>query len=499
MARLNLFFKRLALLSLAFLYVPLARAINVHALYTASCQREIGIILSVSPRQISLLNLDGNIVKVERYDVIYYATFPLDVVPITEVKNPEDVPLVEIKTFENGDLARLVRGWPVDFSQDKIAFLDLRGSEVVIDRTSIWQVDHDSDAKEVKFTARPGSRYEFVHPYAFSSCTTPAVKGSTTVKVFPQQLLSDPVSIKREFDRLAAGHAQVRKYESAEQFYAIPALYSNETSLGMWLETGDRYGSSNNRKSNFTPLLTNEFSSGPFGFQSIFRSGSGPLLQSFHEEAQTQVYYRLKADYFHFSAMVDPNLLLVGSKYKWAAPDMSAHDIRANESALMEFGFDYEKFALELYLGGAASLGAREGDLFKQNNVGVPRVGLRYQNHSWLLNLMGGAGSRDGFTLSFIRANVEWLPNDGHRFVVSAIQRMTKYSGPDENINDLIFSTQSNSNTLAGYAYWKFKTRYWFGLMASIESLTLKYGAPDMINSEKHTYPKGGAMISLSF
>lgn len=506
MERLNLFFRLCtsALIALCILCCGRAGAVNIHALYTAACQREIGIILDVSNRQVKILNLDGHIATVERYGVIYFATYPLDVIPVGEVRNPNEVPLVEVKTWEDGGLATLVRGWPVDFSQDKISFLDLRGSEVVIDRTSIWKVNFDLEPGAVKFIKPPAQKYDFIHPYAFNSCPDSAA-GRGVVKVYPQEVLSDSITIKREFDRLAAGHEQVRRYESAQQFYAIPEVYGNETSLGMWLEAGDRYGASQNRKNNFTPLLTNQFSSGPFGFQSEFRSGSGPLEHSFHEESQTQAYYRLKADYFHFTGMVDPNLLLVGSKYNWSKADLDLHDIRANESASLEFGFDYGHFAVEFGLGGAVNAGARVADLFHQETISISSVGLRYQNHSWLFDVFGGSTSQRGFDLGFTRANMQWSDHN-RRFMLSLIQRSIAFSGIDTdawgatgNMTASTFATKANSYTAAAWGYWRFKTRYWFGLMAGLESTALQFGSPDLSSSENHLYPKGGGMISLTF
>jgi hypothetical protein len=290
----------------------------------------------------------------------------------------------------------------------------------------------------------------------------------------------------------------VRTYESAQQFYAVPYLYTNETKLGMWLEGGDRYGSSSNRKNNFTPLLTNEFSSGPFGFQSEFRTGAGPLLQSIHEESQTQAYYRLKADYFHFTGFVDPNLLLVGGKYKWQPADLGPHDIRANESAFIEFGFDYGKFAVEFYSSGAVNIGAQEGSLFNNGTIGGGRVGLRYQSHSWLLNVIGGGDGGSGFNLSMYRANAEWVPDNMHRFVFSLLQRQLKFTGLDSNAV-AVFSSEADSTTAAAWGYWRFKTRYWFGLMMAVESVKEQYGAPSLTNSENRVFPKAGAMMSLAF
>lgn len=484
LARWNLFYKLLLIAVVVF--SGSVQAIQLHALYTASCQREVGVILNVRNRDLSLLNLQGRIINVQRYEVIYLATYSLDTVPIAEVQNPEAMPMVEIKTMEGDELKTLVKGWAVDFSKDKIAFLNLRGSEIMIDRTSIWQVDFDSESKRAIFERPPKINYDFVHPYAFAGC--PVVSGT---KVYPQQLLSSPIAIKREFDRLEKGYEKILRYDSDQQFYPVPEVYTNETSLGLWLMGGSRYGASQNRKNNFAPYLVDERSDGPFGFQSLFKTGSGPLLQSIHEETQTQAYYRMKADYFHFTGMVDPNLLLVGSKYNWASDDMSAHDIRANETAMLELGFDYKKFAIEFY-SGTVSIGARQNDYFRKNTVGLGRVGLRYQSHKWIFNILSGSSSVSDFQISFLRANIEWIPNRNYHFVMSAINRNLKFDGHvDENQSMPRFSVDSKSTTLALYGYMKFKKRYWGGILLSAENVST--------NNETKLHPKAGAMVSLSF
>ncbi len=470
---------------------------NLHSLYTASCQREVGIILNVSSQQVFLLNLQGTIVTLPRYEIIYFATYPLDIVPMGKVSNPELVPIIEIKTWRQNQLQPLVRGWPVDFSQDKISFLSLRGSEVVIDRSSIWGVESDRSAKAQEFSARPSNSYDFVHPYAFADCPVAKTDGNRPVKVFPQQLLSDPVAIKREFDRLVQGHEVVRKYESDQQFYPVPEVYGNATSLGLWTSAGSRYGASGNRKNNFTPLLTNDFSSGPFGFQSHFETGSGPMLFSLHEEAQTQVYYRMKADYFHFSAMLDPNLILVGKRYKWLAPDLDGQDARANDSAFLEFGFDYGALALELGIGGATNAAGRDGDLFAMKTINLPRFGFRYQKPNWNLHVFAGSGSKDDSSLELLRANFEFNNGKDQRYVVSLIKRDIKIdsaSGPETNYARV--RVNSEAQTAAAYAYFRYRTRYWFGVSGSAESneITATNG-----QSKKHIYPKGGVFLSLGF
>jgi hypothetical protein len=473
-----------------------SHAINLHALYTASCQREIGIILNVTPRQILLLNLSGEVVPVERFEIISYATYPLDVVPIAKVSNPQAVPLVRILTFQKGELVELIRGWPVDFSRDKIAFLSLKGSERLIERRSIWQVDFQSELKNVEFEQQTFAPYEFVHPFAFSSCQSNVKDPKRVVKVFPQQLLSDPVAIKREMDRLIIGHQEVKDYESDQQFYPVPEVYGNETSLGMWLAAPSRYGASKNRQNNFTPFLVNEFSGGPFGFQSELKTGAGPLLMGLHEEPQTQFYYRMKADYFHFTGMVDPGLLLVGSKYKWFAEDMNDTDIRANDATLIEFGFDWGRFGLEFHLGGATNMGARSEDLFHRETLSVPKFGFRWQAKTWMVNLFGGSGSGDKASIDMLRLNLEFMAKKYRRFVFSLINKTMAFDGLDDATH-APFSVKGESQTAAAYGYWRVKTRYWVGVMAAVENLDITDNGRTA--GRKETIPKGGAMVSLSF
>lgn len=477
-------------------------AINLHAIYTASCQREVGIILDVSPNRVFLLNLNGDIASLERYEIIYFATYPLDVVPMPTVNNPGSIPLVEIKTWQKNQLQTLVRGWPVDFSKDKISFLSLRGSEIVIDRSSIWRVEFDHENTPLQFTARPQNSYEFIHPYAFASCeNTESKSGTRRVKVSPQQLLSDPVSIKRELDRLVVGHEEVRNYETRQQFYAVPEVYSNDTTLGLWLASNSRYGSSSNRKNNFTPFLENQTSAGPFGFQSTFRTGSGPLYSTIHEENQTQVYYRLKADYFHFSAMFDPSLLLVGRRYSWNKDDLELYDVRAVESAAIEFGFDYQRWALELHIAGAENFGARAGDDFRRGSMNLPRFGLRYQRPTWMAHVFGGSNSANFGKLSMMRANLEYTPGRFQRYVFSVIKRDLIFDSlEDTQPGNKLFRVEGDSVTAAAYGYFRFKSRYWFGLSFALESN--EFSSQDTAGvkrNEKHLFPKGAAYLSLSF
>ncbi|MBU1910557.1 MAG: hypothetical protein KJ726_10960, partial [Verrucomicrobia bacterium] len=107
--------------------------------------------------------------------------------------------------------------------------------------------------------------------------------------------------IRRELDRLRKGYQELVDDIEDQKFYPVPQLYRNRTSLGFWGSLLSRYAASESRSNNLTPLLTNTYSSGPFRYQHIFFTGTTPNGLLLHNEAQTQVFYRFKAAYFHAS------------------------------------------------------------------------------------------------------------------------------------------------------------------------------------------------------
>ena len=72
---------------------------------------------------------------------------------------------------------------------------------------------------------------------------------------------------------------------------------------------------------------------------------------SIHEETQTQVYYKFKADYFHMGVMLDPNMFLVPwGKYEWKREDLRKLDDRVNPNFALELGLDYSNFTIQWYI-----------------------------------------------------------------------------------------------------------------------------------------------------
>lgn len=497
-ALLHLFFK-----VAFFLFISVsANAVDITSFYVASCGRHTGIVLKVDRNQVTFLNLDGKIVSIPRYEIIYQANYPLDIVPLKQIVNPKAAPAILVRTRQDEQLVDLVSGWPIDFTEDRISFLTIKGQGQVIDKDSIWEIKELEVSTALEFIQNLNASYEFVHPYAFEYCQPEyAGKGKTKNRIYPQQLLNEPVMIKRDLDRLMRGHELMDQYRVRQQFYAVPQIYNNEASLGMWLSIGSRYGASSNRANNFTPILIDKLSRGPFSYQHLIQTGSAPMMFAIHEEPQMQFYYRFKSDYFHFSAMMDPNLFLVGTKYKWQRSDFESQiDDGINDSSILELGFDYGAFSLELFFADSLNVGTRYGDLVSNQYVNLPRFGLLYETYSYKLEAMFGSVSADLKEVGFARFNGSYRWSKKLSLDLSYIRRSVKHSPRSSTDPGDQFHYESQSNTLAVYGHYRWSKKYMSSAFISVENHSAKAGVSSIAEkSEDKTYPKAGINFALIF
>jgi len=368
-----------------------ARALNVHAVYRTACSRELGVILKVEKRDIQLLRLDGVVVRIPRHEIVSLAYYPLSQLPLARVPTPPGFPPLRVKTRYRGEVVDLLSGWPIDYSENQISFLLRSGKELVVDRDSIWSLAQEpaSDAGAPP-AAAPVEHVVFVHPQTSGFCPRRGRPAPDARSIFAQQILNDQIVIRRELDRLLEGYEQVLEYEQDQVFYPEPFVYRNRTMLGLWASMFSRYGASSTRSNNFTPLLVDELALGPFRYQHLFLSGAAPNDMFLHHEAQSQLFYRFKAAYFHTSVFFDPNLLLVGTKYPWRAEDFEDEtlDDRLSETLGIEFGFDWGPFAVELYPVVLGQAGVKDGDFFdvhSEHNMwrAGARVTFRSGGRSW--------------------------------------------------------------------------------------------------------------------
>lgn len=446
-----------------------ASAISINAVYRTACDRELGVIIDVQKRELTLLGLDGKVKVIPRYEVVSLAYYPATHVDFDPKPVHRAHPAMRIKTLQDGRLVTLVDGWPVDFNEERIAFINLEGQEVLVARDRIWSLDYLEDLPPLPPRKRPET-INFVHPHAVGFCNESEHETAATA-FYPQQFINDRIVIKRELDRLMENHQVVREYERDQIFYPVPELYKDRTVLGLWTSHGQKHGAAPGRPNNYTPVLVDELSLGPFSYQHILVTGAAPMPFSVHTEVQTQLYYRFKAAYFHASAMFDPNLLLVGEEYFGQEGDLAADrpDARVWEFLMVELGFDLGPFALQLSPGGGVFLATRYGDLSSATGVPVFRFGPRFRTSSWMAELLLGFSELEhGKPLRFARLN-GWYDYDPNlRLEASVLARTIDLTTDEYPTEPWVLTDRSYAGALEGR--YTLLHRYDLGARLSVEA-----------------------------
>ena len=499
-----------------------ARALNVHAVYRTACSRELGVILRVEKRDIQLLRLDGRVVRIPRHEIVSLAYYPLSQLPLDHVPTPPGFPPLRVKTRYRGQVVDLLSGWPIDYSENQISFLLPSGKELVVDRDSIWALAQEPDgAAAAPPAAAPVERVIFVHPQTSGFCARRGAPAANARPIFAQQILNDQIVIRRELDRLLEGYEQVVEYEQDQVFYPEPFVYRNRTMLGLWASMFSRYGASSTRSNNFTPLLVDELALGPFRYQHLFLSGAAPNDMFLHHEAQSQLFYRFKAAYFHTSVFFDPNLLLVGTKYPWRAEDFEDEtlDDRLSETLGIEFGFDWGPFALELFPAVLGQAGVKVGDFFDVHSEhNMWRAGARVTFPAWRAELAAGAtateDSAEVFTptmngegnfqfwntrweFQYARLNLGWRPTGDLDVALSGIARRLHYEAlGSDGIADDSFTYDSTSVSTSLQATYALSHRFSVGANGIVEVHRREGTGED---SETRTLPRFGLFTGFWF
>lgn len=462
------------------------------------------------------MTISGKVIRVPRYEVNLVATYPSDVIQIDSVESVGDVKPIRIRTRNNRRFVNLVTGWPVEFSEDKISFLTVSGEEFVVDRSSIWSIERLESATRFEMKkSRRDITTEFVHPQLYQNCDKHGKTESTIGilapnrsarsqakrQLIPQQLLSEPVTIKREFDRLARGHQLIQSYDSKQQFYSVPYLYKNQTSLILWTQSGSRYGSSRFRSNNLTPLVRNELASGPFSYQHEILTGSGPNMESVHDESQTQAYYRFKADYFHLSVMSDLSALLVGgARYVWSADDLADADFRLNDTFRVTFGVDYNAFSLTLIPSAFANSGVKVGNVFVDDALPYSLLQLSARFPEWSLSIAAGSANGNKIGGEIIRANAAYSFARGSELQLSFINRSNR-SRSDVDSAVRLVDFQSESQTFTAWYEHTIFDRFPVGGSFSVENFQMNGRAlqSGIESSRSALFFKVGVMAGLFF
>jgi hypothetical protein len=502
------------------LAAPAAHALSVHAVYRTACSRDLGVILRVEKRQIHLLRLDGAVVRIPRHEIVSLAYYPLSQLPIARIPTPPGFPPLRVKTRFRDQVVDLLTGWPIDYSENQVSFLLRNGKELVVDRASIWSLDDEVDGAA---TPAGGGRPEavvFVHPQTSGFCAQRGPQAAGGREIFAQQILNDQIVIRRELDRLLEGYEQVVEYEQDQVFYPEPFLYRNRTMLGLWVSMFSRYGASSTRSNNYTPLLVDELALGPFRYQHLFLSGAAPNDMFLHHEAQSQLFYRFKAAYFHTSVFFDPNLVLVGNEYPWQEEDFddTSQDDRLSETLGIEFGFDWGPLAIELYPVVVGQAAVKVGDFFDVHSEhNLWRAGARLTFPSWRAQLAVGLSSTEGdadlyiddeqmptfalwnteWDFRYARLNLGWRPTASLDLALSAIARGLDYQATLVSEADAMdYSYESTSVSTSVQASYALSHRFSVGGHGIVE-VHRRDGSG--LDAETRTLPRFGLFTGFWF
>jgi hypothetical protein len=455
---------------------PAAEALSVHAVYRTACSRELGVILRVEKRQIQMLRLDGTLVQIPRHEIVSVLYYPLSQLPLAEVPVPAGLPPLRVTTRQGGRVVDLVTGWPIDYSENQISFLLRSGKELVIDRDSIWSLSYEHGGAPAAPAPTRTDPVVFVHPQTSGFCADQRAPAEGARPAFAQQMLNDQIVIRRELDRLLEAYEQVLEYEQDQKFNPAPFLYRDRTMLGLWVSVLSRYGASSTRSNNFTPLLVDELALGPFRYQHEFLSGAAPSDMLLHHEAQSQIFYRFKAAYFHTSVFFDPNLLLVGTKYGWREEDFEdeTHDDRVSETLGIEFGFDWGPLSIELYPAVLGQTAVQVGDFFdRYSEHNLWRAGFRLTFPTWRVQAAAGLASVDdhaevetevdgmpqfrfyetSWDYRYGLLNLAWRPLRALELELSGIARSTDYRAEEYEIGDVVSYNSFSLSTAAQATY----------------------------------------------
>ncbi len=536
---LNLFYKILFILTISFLFAIVARqskAVNISAVYFSACMRETGVIINVDDTKLQLLTLNGEVRSISRFNIIYIANYPVGNILIPRIANGQETDIITVKTIFKDQVVDLVKGWMIDYSEERISFLTLAGTQTIIDTADIWDIEITPFQGATNVSDTTTQHLNFVHPYPFMHCGQEDEKSQPadlkSHPIYPQHLLADPMLIKKELDRLKEGYDKVRDYDSSKQFYPVPQIYTNDTTLGIWVNTGSRYGASKNRSNSFMPVITSELTEGPFGFQRILVTGNAPMPYGLHEEPQMQAYYRLKASYVHFSIMVDFNRFNMGAKkYKWSAEDLESKDHRENDIYQMAGGFDYGPFAIDITILNGIYYAVRHENEFHEDDMQLNRGGIFFHNRFVRMELYYGfaddskeppitlpddvsgpekayidaynealAAKHDFFAdFQFFRFNLELYNFDKYHPRFSVIYKTLDFDRKNNPDGEGEFHYSGSSLTQALYLDYPLQNDLKLSGYLSLEIVDKKHGKTSLDESSSATYPKGGLSVALYF
>lgn len=482
---MNSFSRSLAAALIAWVLPCLADAATIYGVHLAACERHLGVITHIDDQRVTMITRDGEFMRIPRYEINFLAYYNVPTIDMEKSVSAEQ-PALRVSIRSGNDVVPLAQGWPTDFFGDRFSMLTVKGDEILIDENGIWGLEAVPDARLDALNRGRDKAFRYMWPQPYRACAERTRFTTAGPEVYPSQSLAEAVVIKRELDRLQEGYRRLEKMGREKRFYGIPQYHRNRSWLGLWNTFGARYGGSVSRTNNLLPFLVSEHSDGPYSYQHRFVTGVAPIERGLHEEPQSQFTYDFKASYFHGVAMMDPNLLLVGTRYNWQTDDFSKPDMRYNDTGHFELGADFSNWAFTI--GGMPfSYGLYDGTQIFQGRSSLTTLALSYTDPVFRFDAVSGGGT-DSSTIqqlsaSFFRLNLRlthrplWIYD--FSYLSTRFDWTFGYVGLTE------------SSTLVARAQHEWRRRVLLGAQASWER-TNSFG-------EIRSYPKLSLSASLYF
>lgn len=325
-------FRTLSILAVALSLAISAHATEIYSIVENSCVIQTGLILNSDQEALTMLNLKGESVRIQRGDIKSLTIFNTIENPIPKIQlSIDSLERLRVISIDSQDQPYLT-GWPVRFVEELVIFYDITGKTYVLNFDRMTRVRRPS--KEIGSLLKlTGSPANFEMSESLGSC--PQLSRGPGPFIRPTRIISDKIQLSEFISSFVAGFESMDSFEERTYLYALPYLYERSTRMGFL--SNDAY-----LEQPKLPEFYFQWSRGrSYRFQSSYKVGFfqmryAPSVESFFGAAT-----ELKSHLFHASFNGNLMALSAGSSYYSKIRDLFSRAPSTTERAHFAPGFNY--------------------------------------------------------------------------------------------------------------------------------------------------------------
>ena len=321
-----------------------AKAVELYSVFSNQCREVTGYLVSEKNNIYKMLSVNGHIVGLHKNKIKGVLIYNFVTPPLKKIKIKKRE-LDNLLTFSIESEGRLetFSGFPIQFIEDLIVFLETDGSTRVHKLDSILKI-RPFRKKRIK---KPKKKVNFgIQSKGYlQSCNQSGKQGFTR----PNRILLDRIKIQQFLSNYKTGYESLKSFQERTYLYARPKIYNQKTKFG---------GISQKALEKSSPIMSLpfiEWSSGrPFRVQSLNQVGS--IFNEYGADLDpiTGVKAEVKAHFFH-SAFIGNLEALPGGKSFFTVTRREKHlhtsniDSSFNYSAMVGGDFGSHSLSVGLY------------------------------------------------------------------------------------------------------------------------------------------------------